>query len=103
MWQCLAKAPGDGYWQRVRCLAAAAGYVSGVDDLDPHFQKLVTERIAAGSPEREDSPAYLFKRLEELEQVTRVCVKRSAAAPRIPLREAKRADHRRSVPRCSSA
>ena len=45
MWQCLAQAPGAGPWQRVRCLAAAAGYVSGVDDLDPHFQKLVTERI----------------------------------------------------------
>jgi hypothetical protein len=27
MWQCLVQAPGDGYWQRVRCLAAAAGYV----------------------------------------------------------------------------
>ncbi len=68
MWQCLVQAPGDGYWQRVRCLAAAAGYVTGVNDLDPQFQKLVTERIAAGNPEREDSPAYLLKRLKELEQ-----------------------------------
>jgi hypothetical protein len=68
MWQCLAQAPGDGYWQRVRCLAAAAGYVSGVDDLDPQFQKLVTERVAAGNPEREDSPTYLLKRLKQLEQ-----------------------------------
>ena len=68
MWQCLAQAPGDGYWQRVRCLAAAAGYVTGVDDLDPQFQKLVTERVAAGNPEREDSPTYLLKRLKQLEQ-----------------------------------
>ena len=30
MWQCLAQAPGDGYWQRVRSLAAAAGYMPGV-------------------------------------------------------------------------
>jgi hypothetical protein len=28
MWQCLAQAPGDGYWQRVQALAAAAGYVT---------------------------------------------------------------------------
>jgi hypothetical protein len=68
MWQCLAQAPGDGYWQRVRCLAAAAGYVTGVNDLDPQFQKLVTERVAAGNPEREDSPTYLLKRLKQLEQ-----------------------------------
>jgi len=66
MWQCLSQSPGDGYWQRVRCLASAAGYVSG--PLDPQFQKLVAERIAAGNPEREDSPAYLLKRLKELEQ-----------------------------------
>jgi len=68
MWQCFAQAPGEGYWQRVRSLAAAAGYVTGVDDLDPQFQKLVTERVAAGNPEREDSPAYLLKRLKQLEQ-----------------------------------
>jgi hypothetical protein len=67
MWQCLAQAPRDGYWQRVRALAAAAGYVSGVNDLDPQFQKLVAERDAAGNPEREDSPTYLLKRLEQLE------------------------------------
>jgi hypothetical protein len=66
MWQCLAKAPGDGYWQRVRCLATAAGYVTG--PLDPQFQKLVTERVAAGNPEREDSPTFLLKRLKQLEQ-----------------------------------
>jgi hypothetical protein len=42
--------------------------VTGVNDLDPQFQKLVTERIAAGNPEREDSPAYLLKRLKQLEQ-----------------------------------
>jgi hypothetical protein len=65
MWQCLTQASGDGYWQRVRSLAAAAGYVSGVDDLDPQFQKLVAERVAAGDPEREDSPAYLLKRLKQ--------------------------------------
>ena len=35
---------------------------------DPQFQKLVAERVAAGNPEREDSPAYLLKRLKELEQ-----------------------------------
>jgi hypothetical protein len=50
------QAPGEGFWQRVLHLAAAAGYVSGVDDLDPQFQQLVTDRIAAGNPEREDSP-----------------------------------------------
>jgi hypothetical protein len=66
MWQCLAQAPGDEYWQRVRCLAAAAGYMSGPSD--PQFQKLVTERVAAGNPEREDSPTYLLKRLKQLEQ-----------------------------------
>jgi hypothetical protein len=59
-----------GRWQRVRCLAAAAGYVSGVDDLDPQFKKLVTERVAAGNPERDDSPTYLPKRLKQLEHET---------------------------------
>jgi hypothetical protein len=68
MWQCLAQAPGEGYWQCVLSLAAAAGYVPGVNDLDPQFHKLVTEHIAAGNPEREDSPAYLLKRLKQLEQ-----------------------------------
>ena len=68
MWQCLAQAPGDGYWQRVRCLAAAAGYVAGFDDLDPQLEKLVAGRVAAGNPEREDSPTYLLKRLKQLEQ-----------------------------------
>jgi hypothetical protein len=68
MWQCLAQAPGDGYWQRVRCLAAAAGYVAGFYDLDPQLEKLVAERVAAGNPEREDSPTYLLKRLKQLEQ-----------------------------------
>ncbi len=67
MWQCLAQAPDDEYWQRVRGLAAAAGYVSGDNDLDPQFQKLVAERVAAGNPEREDSPTYLLKRLKQLE------------------------------------
>ena len=33
-----------------------------------HNQKLVTERVAAGNPEREDSPAYLLKRLKQLEE-----------------------------------
>ena len=42
MWQCLAQAMGDGYWQRVRCLAAAAGCVEAPD---PQFQKLVAERV----------------------------------------------------------
>jgi hypothetical protein len=31
------------------------------------FQKLVTDRVAAGNPGREDSPAYLLKRLKQLE------------------------------------
>ncbi len=66
MWQCLAQAPGGEYWQRVRSLAAAAGYVPGPSD--PHFQKLVAERVAAGNPEREDSPTYLLKRLKQFEQ-----------------------------------
>jgi hypothetical protein len=35
---------------------------------DPQFQKLVAERVAAGNPEREDSPAYLLKRLKQLER-----------------------------------
>jgi hypothetical protein len=75
MWQCLAQAPGDGYWQRVRALAAAAGYVPGPSD--PQFQQLVTERIAAGNPEREDSPAYLLKRLKQLEQENATLRKRT--------------------------
>ncbi len=45
MWQCLAQAPADGYWQRIRCLAAAAGYVTGVEAPDSQFQKLVAERV----------------------------------------------------------
>ncbi len=77
MWQCLAQAPREDYWQRVRSLAAAAGYVPGVNDLDPQFQKLVTERIAAGNPEREDSPAYLHKRLKQLEQENAALRKRT--------------------------
>jgi hypothetical protein len=75
MWQCLGQAPGDGYWQRVRALAAAAGYVPGPSD--PQFQQLVTERIAAGNPEREDSPAYLLKRLKQLEQENATLRKRT--------------------------
>jgi hypothetical protein len=67
MWQCLAQAPGDGYWQRVRCLAAAAGYVPGPSD--PQFQKLVAERVAAGNTEREDSPAFQLKRLKRLKRL----------------------------------
>ena len=35
---------------------------------DPQFQSLVAERVAAGDPERGDSPAYLLKRLKQLEQ-----------------------------------
>ncbi len=35
---------------------------------DSQFQALVAERIAAGNPEREDSPTYLLKRLKQLEQ-----------------------------------
>jgi hypothetical protein len=66
MWQCLTQAPGEGYWQRVLHLATAAGYVPGPSD--PQFLKLVAERIAAGNPEREDSPAYLLKRVKQLEQ-----------------------------------
>ena len=66
MWQCLGQAPGDGYWQRVRALAAAAGYVTGPSE--PQFLGLVAERVAAGNPEREDSPTYLLKRLKQLEQ-----------------------------------
>jgi hypothetical protein len=66
MWLCLAEAPGDGYWQRVQWLAAAAGYVPGPSD--SQFQKLVTERVEAGNPERDDSPACLLKRLKQLEQ-----------------------------------
>ena len=77
MWQCLAQAPGDEYWQRVRALAAAAGYVPGVNDLDPQFQKLVTERVAAGNPEREDSPTYLLRRLKQLEHENTDLRKRS--------------------------
>jgi hypothetical protein len=66
MWQCLAQAPGEGFWQRVLHMAAAAGYMPGPSD--PQFQQLVTERVAAGNPQREDSPAYLLKRLKQLEQ-----------------------------------
>ncbi len=35
---------------------------------DPQFHKVVAERVAAGDPEREDSPAYLLQRLKQLEQ-----------------------------------
>jgi hypothetical protein len=31
---------------------------------DPQMQTLVAERVAAGNPEREDSPTYLLKRLK---------------------------------------
>ena len=66
MWLCLAQAPGDGRWQRARSLVAAAGCVTGPSDAQ--FQSLVAERVAAGDPERGDSPAYLLKRLKQLEQ-----------------------------------
>ncbi len=68
MWQCLGQAPGDGYWQRVRALAASAGFLPGVELCNPEFQSLVAERVATGNPEREDSPAYLLKRLKLLEK-----------------------------------
>ena len=107
MWQCLAQAMGDGYWQRVRCLAAAAGCVEAPD---PQFQKLVTERIAAGNPEREDSPTYLLKRLKQLEQenaALRQKKRRDAAAELKDLVTSSstsraRQTFRRSVPRHSS-
>ena len=67
MWQCLAQAPGDGYWQRVRCLAIAAGYLAG-PVVEPQFEKLVRARVAAGNPEREDSATYLLKRVKQLER-----------------------------------
>ncbi len=51
MWQCLAQAPGNGYWQRVRALAAAAGYVPGVNDLDPQFHNLLTKTASCGQRE----------------------------------------------------
>ena len=57
-----------GYWQRVRALAAAAGFLPGVELGNPEFQSLVAERVATGNPEREDSPAYLLKRLKLLEK-----------------------------------
>ncbi len=82
MWQCLAQAPGDGYWQRVRCLAAAAGYVAGPSD--PQFQKLVAERVTAGNPAREDSPAYLLKRLKQLEQENAALRQKKRRRPRTP-------------------
>ena len=68
MWQCFAQAPGEGFWQRVQALAAAAGFLPGVELGNPEFQSLVTERVATGNPEREDSPAYLLKRLKQLEK-----------------------------------
>ncbi len=110
MWQCLGQAPGDGYWQRVRALAAAAGYVPGVNDLNPQFQKLVAERVAAGNPEREDSPAYLLKRLKQLEPESaalRQKKRRDAAAELKDLVTSSstsraRQTFRRSVPRHSS-
>jgi hypothetical protein len=52
MWQCLPQAPGEGYWQRVLHLAAAAGYVAGASD--PQLQTLVTERVYP--PDRGKSP-----------------------------------------------
>jgi hypothetical protein len=65
MWLALEHSDGS-YWLRVRSLAAAAGYVEGVE-VDPAFKALVAERIAAGNPEKEDSPAYLLKRVRDLE------------------------------------
>ena len=67
MWQCLAQAPGDNYWGKVLNMAAAAGFISGVDVPD-EFRELLYEKIAAGYPEREDSPTYLLKRINQLEQ-----------------------------------
>ena len=94
MWQCLAQAPRDGYWQRVRALAAAAGYVSGVNDLDPQFQKLVAERVAAGNPEREDSPTYLLKRLKQLEHENATLRQKKRSRPEDAAHGTERAGHR---------
>jgi hypothetical protein len=68
MWLCFGQATGETYWERVRCLAAAAGYVAGADELDPLFHNVVMERVAAGNPEREDSPWYLLRRVKQLER-----------------------------------
>ncbi len=92
MWQCLSQAPGDEYWQRVRCLAAAAGYVTGVNDLDPQFQKLVAERVAAGNPEREDSPTYLLNRLRQLEQENATLRQKKRSRPEDAAAELKELD-----------
>jgi hypothetical protein len=62
------------------CLAEGACYVAGPSD--PQFQKLVAECVAAGNPEREDSPAYLLK-LQTLEQGNAALRQlKSAAAPK---------------------
>ncbi len=53
---------------------------------DSQFQKLVTERIAAGNPEREDSPTYLLKRLKQLEQENAALRQKKRIRPRTPLR-----------------
>ncbi len=54
--------------QRPQELATSLGRPTLSGPFDPHCQKLVTERIAADNPEREDSPRYLLKRLKQLEQ-----------------------------------
>ncbi len=86
MWQCLSQAPGDGYWQRVRCLAAAAGYVTGVEVPDSQFQKLVTECVAAGRQPRARGFAHVPAQASQAARARamRLCSRRSAAAPRTP-------------------
>jgi hypothetical protein len=97
MWQSLAQAPGGGsYWQRVRYLATAAGYVAGPSD--PQFQKLVAERVATGNPEREDSPAYLLKRLKQLEQENAALRQKKRSRPEDAAAELKDLDHRAQAP-----
>jgi hypothetical protein len=91
MWQCLAQAPGEGFWQRVQALAAAAGFLPGVELGNSEFQSLVAERVATGSREREDSPAYLLKRLKL------ACRERQhGSAQAHPTTRGGRADHRAS-------
>jgi hypothetical protein len=96
MWLCLAQAPGDGRWQRARSLVAAAGCVTGPSD--PQFQSLVAERVAAGDPERGDSPAYLLKRLKQLEQEDATLRQNKRSRPEDAAAELKRADHRAQAP-----
>jgi hypothetical protein len=72
----------------------SAGYVAGVNDIDPQFQNLVTERIAAGNPEREDSPNVPAQASETARAGERDSERRSAPEEAHPSRGRRRGTER---------